>query len=288
MSNKNPVAYLRHGVFAFLLLAATAIDAPGQSIVSGKVFTLDSAAIAAAHVSLHDGAGTLKGETVTDSLGNFTFRIANITAMVTLYLSVVSVGFTSIEFVPVKVAVSEEVAVQVLMHPTTVPLAPVTVLARPRNLPATLHDYYDKLEDARRGTGHGLDRKVMERYAGLELIKALQNVPGVEDGRSILPEGVTLTVPKMREGCIPLTFLDRMPIQPEQLAVMDPGELEGVLVYVGGQQVPSDFSQLTAGVECGMILAYRVAPDRRRSSKSLVGILLILGAFSAFAAGAGW
>ncbi len=288
MRTNNPVTRLRHGVFALLPLLTAAGDAAGQSIVSGHVLAPDSSAVIAAHITLHDGAGKLKGETVTDSAGGFHFLIGKISTPITLYLSAVRVGFVSIEHAPVQIPAAQDVNVEIHMSPNTLPLAPVTVVARPRNLPAVLHDYYDKAEDAERGQGHVLDRNMMQRYGGLELIKALLNVPGVDDGRSMLPEGVTLTVPKMREGCIPLTFLDRMPVQPEHLAVMDPSELEGVLVYVGGQQVPADFSQLAAGAECGMILAYRIAPTKRRSSRSVIGMLLILSAFAAFASSAGW
>jgi hypothetical protein len=279
---------LHHGVFVLGLLLATTGEGRGQSALTGTVLTMDSVAIVAAAVTLHDATGKLKAEAVTDSMGSFHFRVANVADSLTLFMSITSVGFASIEFAPVQLRAGEDIAVRVHMTPDAVPLAPVAVVARQQNLSAALHDFYDKLADTKRGVGHGLDRAVMRRFGGLELIKALQLVPGVDNGRSMLPEGVTLTVPRMRNGCIPLTFLDRVPIAAEQLAVMDPADLEGVLVYVGGLQVPPDFSQLMAGVDCGMILAYRIAPAKRRSTLSLVGVLLILSGFAAFAASAGW
>lgn len=288
MALTNPVTLARHGVFVFWLVLGAAAPACAQSVLDGNVLTLDSVGIAAAQVTLLDANGRLRGATQTDSLGGFSIELLGIPDSLTVFLSVISVGFSSIERAPVQLRAAERVRVRVRMSPDAVPIAAVTIIARQQAASPTLADYYDKLEDTKRGLGYGLDRNVMVRYSGLELINALQLVPGVEGGRSMQPEGVTLTVPKMRGGCVPLTFLDRLAILPEQLAVIDPVELEGVLIYVGGEQMPSDYARMQAGAECGMILAYRVPPARRRNTLSVFGLLLILGAFAAFAASAGW
>ncbi|MGQ0812858.1 MAG: TonB-dependent receptor plug domain-containing protein [Gemmatimonadota bacterium] len=260
---------MRHGVLAMVLLAASAGIAQPQSLLSGNVLTLDSTYIVAAHITLHDSAGKLKAEALTDSAGGFRFRVANMTRPVTLYISIIRIGYVSIELVPVSLGRREDVTVRVHMSPHAVELAPVTVVARQRTRSAALDDYYDKLDDIKRGIGHALERNVMEQHAGSQLVSALQRVPGVQYGNVSLRGGINLAVPRMRGGCIPLTFLDRVPIAADELAVIDPANLEGVLVYVGGLEVPVDFSQLSAGVPCGLILAYTARPSPRRSTISL-------------------
>lgn len=278
---------MRIAVLAFGLLAA-ANAASAQSHLSGRVVTRDSVAISGAEVTLHDAGRALRATAVTDSAGGFQFPLENPKDTVTLQLSIVRMGFTSLLDIPVRLPPNEDVTVQISMSMGAVDVAPVTVVARPSNLSPTLQDYYDKLEDTKRGVGRGLDRAVMQKYAGLELIKALQLVPGVSDGRAMLVEGVTLTVPKMRGGCVPQTFLDRVPVAPDLLATMDPGDLEGVLVYVGGSQAPADFSRTFGDMECGIILAYRAPPARHASTRSLVNTLIVLGAFALFVRSAGW
>ena len=271
-----------------ILLATAANAANAQSLLSGRVLTLDSIAVPAAQVTLHDAAGKLKGEALTDSTGGFSFRVANATDTITLHLSVVRLGYAALTLVPVRIPASEDMTIDIQLTADAVDVAPVTVVARPANLSPTLQDFYDKLEDTKRGVGKGLDRATLEKYAGLELIKALQLVPGVTDGRSMLVEGVTLTVPKMRNGCVPTTLLDRVPVAPDFLATMDAGDLEGVLVYIGGSQIPADFTRTFGDVECGMIMAYRVPPARRKSTKSVFSTLVVLGAFALFVRSAGW
>jgi hypothetical protein len=257
-----------------VLLGASAGIAEAQSMLSGKVLTVDSANIAAAHITLHDSAGNLKAETLTDSAGSFQFRIANTTQPVTMYMSVVRIGFISIERVPVRVGRREDLMVRVHMSPDAVQLAPVTVVARRRYGSAALDDYHDKLDDVKRGVGRALEREVMQRYAGLGLMKALYMVPGVQYDNS------ASAIPRMRGGCVPLTFLDRAPISPDELVALDPALLEGVLVYVGGLQVPPDFSQLDPGVRCGVILAYTAAPSRNRRTISFLNMMVAVAAFA--------
>ncbi len=256
-SSTNPVKQMRHGVLVIVLLGASAGTSQAQSILGGKVLTQDSASIVAAHIMLHDSAGKLKSETLTDSAGSFRFWIGNTRQPVTLYLSVIRIGFVSLERVPVQVGRREDLTVQVHMSPEAIVLAPVTVVARRRYGSAALDDYHNKLDDVKRGLGHALERDDMLRYAGAGLMKALYMVPGVQFDNS------ASAIPRMRGGCVPLTFLDRAPIAPDDLAAIDPGLLEGVLVYVGGLQVPVDFSQLDPGVLCGVILAYTALPQSR-------------------------
>jgi hypothetical protein len=271
-----------------MLLSAAANAANAQSQLSGRVLTLDSVAVQSAQVTLHDANGQLKGETVTDSLGGFAFRIGNATDTITLHLSVVRMGYAALTLVPVRVPANEDMVIDIQLTAEAVDVAPVTVTARPANLSPTLQDFYDKLEDTKRGVGRGLDRAVMQKYAGLELIKALQLVPGLSDGRTNLVEGVTLTVPKMRNGCVPVTLLDRIPVAPDYLATLDPNDLEGVLIYVGGSQIPPDFTRTMGDMECGLILAYRAPPSRRKSTRSVFSTLVVLGAFALFVRSAGW
>lgn len=274
--------------FVSSFLLATTVQAHAQSMLSGKVLTQDSAYVPAAYVALHDAYGTLKAETVTDSLGGFTFRIGTLQHAITLYLSVSRIGYATVQFVPVSIAVSDGVNVRIHLSPEAVSLRPITAEARSRSRSAALDDYYDKVQDVKRGVGRVLDRTVMERYAGLELVTVLGRLPGVQQGRAMLPSGVGLTLARMSDGCVPLTFLDRSPILPEDLATLNPGELEGVLVYVGGSQLPADFSRLTTGAECGLILAYRVAESKRRIKKSPFGIAIVVAAYAAFVLANPW
>lgn len=274
--------------FVSALLLAAIAPAHAQSMLTGKVLTQDSAYLPAAYVALHDAHGTLKAETVTDSTGGFTFRIGTLQHAITFYLSASRLGYTAVQFVPVSIAVSNGVRVHIHLSPEPVSLQPITAEARNRSRSAALDDYYDKVQDIKRGVGRVLDRTVMERYAGLELVTVLDRLPGVQQGRAVLPSGVGLTLPRMSDGCVPLTFLDRSPILPEDLATMNPAELEGVLVYVGGAQLPADFSRLTTGAECGLILAYRVAESKHRMKKSPFGIAIIVGAYAAFVLANPW
>lgn len=273
--------------FAWLMIATTQITQPPATL-RGKVTAPDSTSIVAAQVTLHDARHELKAVSFSDSAGRFLFSVPNVAKPITLHLSVRQVGYAPIEYVPIRVASREVVTVNVQMKPLTIPLRPVTAMARRRLRSAALDDYYDKAEDVKRGVGRVLDRAALERYSGLELLNVLDHVPGVEQGRAILPNGIGLTLPRMANGCIPLTFLDRVPILPEDLAAINPADLEGVLIYVGGSQLPADYSRLMAGAECGLILAYRAAPPRRPGKKSVIGVMLIVGAYAAFVLSHEW
>lgn len=263
-----------------LLFMAAASPARAQSMLSGTVLTTDSVYVVAAHVMLHDSTGALKSEALTDEFGDFSFRV-RAAQPVTLYITIIRIGFTSVERAPIRVGRSEAVTVRILMNADAVVLAPVTVVARKRNHSRTLDDYYDKLAGVRRGLGHVIDRTALDKYGGQELLPALLRVPGVQYGTGASPVGTSRRLPRMRGGCIPLTFLDRLPVPEETFAELDPASLEGVLVYVGGM-VPPEFSQLTPGVPCGVMLAYSAdTQHRRRTNMSRWMTIAVIAAFAA-------
>ncbi|HEY0671195.1 MAG TPA: DUF1416 domain-containing protein [Longimicrobiales bacterium] len=264
-----------------VLLAGVPDMAAAQSLLHGKVVSIDSVDIAAAHVTLHDSAGSLKAEMLTDSTGGFLFRVANGATTRTLYISVTRIGFVAIERVAVRVARMEEVLLRAVMSPAAVEIEPLKVVARRRFWPAVLDEYQVRLSAIKRGVGYALEREVLQRYAGLDLMRALRRVPGVQHGDIGFRGGMRLPVPRMRDGCIPLTYLDRMLIPADDLAALDPALLEGVLVYVGAAQIPVDVSPLAPATSCGVILAYTAPPAPRRTPLRLLNLGVVVVVFLA-------
>ncbi|HET9439691.1 MAG TPA: carboxypeptidase regulatory-like domain-containing protein [Longimicrobiales bacterium] len=264
-----------------VLLAAVPDTAAAQSLLHGKVVSIDSVEIAAAHVTLHDSAGSLKAEMLTDSTGGFRFRVASATKTMTLFISVTRIGFVAIERIAVRVGRTEDVTVRAFMSPDAVEIEPLKVVARRQYWPTVLDDYHGRLADIKRGVGYALEREVLQRYAGLDLLRALRRVPGVQLGDIALRGGMTLPVPRMRDGCIPLTYIDRMLVSADQLAALDPALLEGVLVYVGVAQIPVDVGLLAPATSCGVILAYTAPPVQRRTPLRLLNVGVVVVVFLA-------
>lgn len=260
-----------------LLLAASAGTAQGQSVIIGQVLGADSTPVISAHLVARDSTGNLRAEAISDSIGHFALHIVNTRLPATLFVDVDRIGFTTIQHAAVRIGRNESVLAVVVMDPHAMELAALTVVGRGRHRSGFLDEYYERLDAIRAGLGHNINRAALETYRGSRLITALLRVPGVHYGSATVGS-MPGAVPMMRQGCVPATYLDKMPIDPDVLADMDPGTLEGVLVYVGGIEPPLEYIHEANG--CGLILAF-TDWERDTSPRSVWKTLLAFVGLSA-------
>jgi hypothetical protein len=239
---------------AVLLIVACASDVQGQAVVEGRVLGADSAALVAAQVELVDSSGSAVLDAASDSSGWFRIPFGRRIRPGLFYLTVRYLGYADVDRTPIRVGKSERVILTIRMAPTPVALPPVNVVARRRYRPGPGDEFRDRAYWVKRtGFGHVLEYEELQQLHGASLVRAVSRVPGVT-ASYVNNAGLTTEVVRMRGGCVPIVYLDRMRMDAFDLSSIDAASLEGIEVYKGAAEVPPEYA-LGAG-DCGVILAW--------------------------------
>lgn len=152
------------------------------------------------------------------------------------------------------VAIGESVTLELRMSPAAIPLAPLTVTARVRD---AFGGFYKRARAP--GFGHFLTREQIERRAGVRATDLLRGVPGIlvvpaHDGAGVIPVYLVTMRGTATGRCLPMLYVDGMPIRQEADGLIDQmltaDMLEGVEVYTSLAGVPPRFQSLES---CGVV-----------------------------------
>jgi hypothetical protein len=248
-------------VVSSLLLAAA--PAAAQAL-RGTVLDHRSKPVAAAHVTVSAAAGTLVGDTVTGSDGQFAFSLP----MVGRYVVRASKpGYTTTVTQPIAVVSGSDASVELRLQASPVPLDTVTVVAESvtvaQEIPylAQVGFYVRK----HRGMGRFLTRADLDKTRSDRLTDALRGMPGVKivcTGQYCDVQAPGAATSFTRGICQQTVVLDGVVLRMGGVSgggqavdeLLNPFNLEGVEVYSSPSGVPVQFKGYMS--PCGAIIAW--------------------------------
>lgn len=259
-----------HRIIIGLLLVSAA---PAQSqVLRGRVLVDATAApISGVRVSATDSAGAAATAS-SDSAGRFIIRLARAGSYT---LTAEHVAYRAARPSTLAVERGEEIALEIRMAESAVPLDPITVVARRGPATGALQGYYDRLEwNSRLGIGRFVTREHIERFTRGRVTDYLIDIPFVQI-RGISTRTVVLR--QRGAECTPKVFADGLRVPAAALDdVMSVADLEGIEIYRGTTESPAEYWD-TDG--CGVILAWtRRGPDAAGRRLNLKRLLLLGGA----------
>lgn len=104
------------------------------------------------------------------------------------------------------------------------------------------------------GGGRYLTRADIERRPAANLMDLMRGVPGVRMTCPRTQQVCTLSLARHRQGCSPAYFMDGVPADPAVLFLTSPRDLEGVEIYSGAAEIPSELQGVRSG--CGAIVLW--------------------------------
>lgn len=239
--------------FAFCAVAvpvATA-DAQGTVAVNGLVADVAGVPIAGAIVTI----GGMSARSITDDAGRFS--VSGITpGRVTL--GVRRLGFSPLER---HLAVSGgESVTRLVLNLTQLPSRVGTVVVRTSRMEykGRLGGYYRRLQ--RRTGGTFISRGQIDKKSAGSLSQLLKTVPGI-NAFPLMSGGSAV---RMRgRACRPIVWLDGVPLPAGEvdLDAFPTNTLQGIELYLGSTNAPTDFAVNDGMSNCGTILLWSRGPD---------------------------
>lgn len=229
---------------AALSLALAAAPAAAQ-VVNGKLLERGTdRPVAGASVELIGGGG-VKGQAVTDSVGEFLIAVEDAGSY---RVSVRRVGYSPATSRTFPVDRGDTTILVMRLVAGTILLAPIEAVAKARRLPATLVAFYDRVEENR--SGRFLTRDEIDRRRAMRTSDLLRGLGGI----SIQPTRRGGTRARAR-GCEPLVYIDGVYVPTYGMSLDDlvrPQDLEGIEIYSAASLPPSFVRQRAPS--CGAIL----------------------------------
>jgi hypothetical protein len=192
--------------------------------------------IEGALVELLAADGVAVQQVQTDSIGGFVLvlRRSGEFGMRLRHFAYIPVDAVTLEVRP-----AERLEIELRMDHRAIPLEPVTVTARRRNV--RLEDFYERMQGP--GFGRFVTREQIERYPGARTSELLRMMPGVQ----LVPVSNGRNMILMRGGgtgrCAPTIYLDGMEVKQYPESGVDDfltaSMLEGVEVYTSFASAPS-------------------------------------------------
>lgn len=268
---------------ALALAAALAASGATAQNISGLV--IDEATespVEGARVVLMDDDERPRGETFSDSEGQFWMEVPRTG---TWWLAITSIGYEPVVSAPIEARVGDYIEVEVYLTVAAVPIEePVVVTGRMEHLNSDIQGFYDRMEQSERaGVGKFLARRDIERMRPLEPSDLLRTMHGVRVVQGARGRGKAL---RMTGGtCTPAIFIDGTQIN--RINVGDSIDdyltvhaIEGIEVYRGSQQV----GRFNDGRGCGLVLVWtrrgHVEPGGSGGwTRLVIGTALLLGLF---------
>lgn len=194
---------------------------------------------------------------VSDSAGWFNLRVGS----GGIYqLEVVGPGYSTLKLDSILVDQSEEVVVEVRLGPLPFQLDPIQVVTR-RMVSGPLRDFYWRAEqNSKTGRGIVVDRAELEQFAGHPSRRVLAQQVFVREAIRGGPARILVKRRLVKFGgddyCEPDFFVDGNRVDALAVLSIPATDLEGLEVYRGVSQVPTQFQRSKNSVECGVILAW--------------------------------
>lgn len=241
------------GLFALAALFTLAAAASAQTIRGTVVDDVTRTPIPLAHITvLNDSARVLTTRTA-DTAGTFDVPVPRADS---IHLEIRAVGYEMITTSRFSVERGELLEIEARMSAAALPLEPVTVVARTRP-PARLERFFQRAEFNRKaGSGRIWMREDLERSGTRDLRSLLAMVPA-----------------RPAAGCAGhALLLDDLPVEPWELSMIDPQDLEGIEVYRDPTEVPLEYGGL-----CSVVLLWR-KPYEEGGKPLTAARLLLVGA----------
>jgi len=237
-------------LYAAAVLAALATPAAAQS-VHGRVLERGTdRPIAAAVVELRDATG-VRAQARTFEDGSFMMAVPGAGAY---QVAASRLGFEPLLSDAINVTAGDSVSLTFRLLQDAVALAPLQAKSAPRQAPARLAGFYERL--GRRRQGHFITRDVIDGARASHTSDLLRRVPGLAF-RQTRRGGFAI---RGRGGCEPQVYLDGMDVQMFGTAtsvddLVRPEDLEGIEVY-GSSSIPVEFIRNHPGDECGAVMLW--------------------------------
>ena len=251
----------------FCLIAAAALlcaaPSPAQTLLEGVLLDAQtSAPIPEAMITLSANRGRFSTRARTDSVGAFSFDDI---AAGPYRLRASRLGYREVEGT-IALAGDSAVQVELRMSDASVVLAPVTVVTRAeRSISPVLQGFYSRMQ-----SGHGkfITREEIEARDPVRMTDLLRMVPSLRAGpQRAGSSGPGLSTGAMNGRCSVVIFVDGMQVdhavrvlgarggpQPSVDDYVQPSEVEGIEIYRGESDTPSEY--VTRWVQCGTLLIW--------------------------------
>jgi hypothetical protein len=231
-------------------LLCAAVPAAAQS-VHGRVLERGTdRPVAAVRVELRNGS-SVRGHALTDTTGTFEMDVPGAGQY---RFAADRVGYASMLSDAVQIDYMDSVDVVFHIATEAVALQPVEVKATPRQPPAWLAGFYDRL----RGNHNGrfITRDRIEASHAVRTTDILRRVAGL----SFRPTRAGSYAIRGRGGCEPLVYIDGVQVSMYGTTttiddLVQPGDLEGVEVY-DSSNMPAEFQRELRGSMCGAVMLW--------------------------------
>ena len=230
---------------ATMLLLLSASAGAAQVLVHGTVLNADSARVRGVQVELADSTGRIRHNTVSDSAGRFTIRIAAPLQARSYTMRAQLLGYQDLA-ARLNVEDRQVIDVVLTMDVAAIPLEPLRVTARGRYTRTSRDEYFDRLDHVRRiGGGIIIEYDQLQRRIGSPVAQLVaEQYPGVRN-------------------CPPSFFIDGMRATNEDVRALSVTMLEGIEIYRSGAQVPVQYQNRA---NCGAVLIWTQVGDRGEGS----------------------
>jgi hypothetical protein len=236
---------------ALLISMVFVPPAASAQVVLGRVVDDATAApVAAASITLHDGAGREVGRVITDRSGRFAIE-AESPGRHTLQST--AVGYHDVTTTGLHLESNRLLEVELRLSPGAMEIERIVVTVTPRLGSLARVGFYER---QRFGFGRFIDRNAIEERGAVRTLDLLAGIAGVRIGytrdgnRYVQMRGAM----GMSGMCSPTVYLDGMPVKWFDLdRDIRPYDLDGVEVYRGTAGTPMQFS---GGPPCGAIVLW--------------------------------
>jgi hypothetical protein len=231
-------------------LVCAASSAAAQS-VHGRVLERGTdRPVTAVLVELRTGS-SVRGHAQTDSAGAFDLDVPGAG---TYRLAADRLGYAPVLSSEVKIDYLDSLDVVIHLATEAVALEPVQVRATPRQPPAWLAGFYQRLRANR--TGRFITRDRIEASHAARTSDILRRVAGL----SFRPTRGGSYAVRGRGGCEPLVYIDGVQVSMYGTTttiddLVQPGDLEGVEIY-DASTIPVEFARELRGSMCGAIVMW--------------------------------
>lgn len=233
-------------LLAAVLLVFSASAAHAQVLIEGTVINVDSMRLAGVRVAISDPEGNPYREVFTDSLGEFTLRLAYPMQRGAYTLRSEMLGYHTSE-TRLEIEQSEIIEITLVLDVAAIPVEPLRVSARRRYSRGIRDEFYDRAEKVRRlGGGTIISYDELQKNPSTRV----ENIVTAHSAFSLT--------------CPPAYYIDGMRATPGDVAMLTVSSLEGIEIYrTELYHLPPRYQ---TGQGCPVVLIWSQIGDRGQGS----------------------